>query len=101
MAASRSYLNSDVLEKIFQYLDFKSLCKAEMACKHWKEIINQRRLFWQLAKRLSALKIPNIILDATRKRKRDISEETFRKDRRKLLRTTTPVKNFGNQRNSI
>ena len=30
-------LNEDVLELIFQYLDFRSLCSAEMTCRHWKQ----------------------------------------------------------------
>lgn len=54
-------LNGDVLEIIFQYLDFRSLCSAEMTCRHWKEVINQRRLYWQLSKRLSALNVPKLL----------------------------------------
>lgn len=54
-------LNDDVLEVIFRYLDFRSLCSAEMACRQWKKVINDRRLYWQLTKRLCARAMPNVI----------------------------------------
>ena len=35
-------LNSDVLEKIFSYLTFKDLTAAELVCKSWKHVIDNR-----------------------------------------------------------
>ena len=43
-------LNDDVLEHIFLYLDFGSLKVAEMACKKWKDIISERKLYWKSSK---------------------------------------------------
>merc|ERR1712136_465683 len=43
----------EVLEKILCYLDFSSLIACEMTCKRWHKLINQRRLFWQLAKNIA------------------------------------------------
>ncbi|CAB4070436.1 unnamed protein product [Lepeophtheirus salmonis] len=31
-------LNEDVLERIFLYLDFKTLLKAELCCRAWKKV---------------------------------------------------------------
>ena len=45
-------LNDDALEAIFSHLDFRSLDAAERVCKRWKELIGDRRLYWQLTKRL-------------------------------------------------
>lgn len=45
-------LNADVLEQIFKLLDFGSLLACELTCKKWKEVINDRRLYWQLSKAL-------------------------------------------------
>ena len=80
-------LNEDVLELIFQYLDFRSLCSAEMTCRHWKDVINQRRLYWQLSKRLSALKVPQLLhlhrhqsaFDQERKRIRRYNYKPFKR----------------------
>lgn len=66
-------LNDDVLEKIFTYLDFRSLIAAEMVCKRWREVINERRLFWQLSKTLVKRAVP-ITFD----------NSVFRRERRKL-----------------
>ena len=69
-----AHLNADVLEKIFQYLDFRSLNAAELTCKPWKMVINDRRLYWQLSKRLSSIAVPPILAacssPASRKHKR-------------------------------
>ena len=102
-------LNIDVLELIFKFLDFRSLCgkfsniflpfslwtiafclnsknvfpsipfidsncnkyvnvsniyifsAAEMTCKLWKEVVNERRLYWQLSKHLCAQRIPKFL----------------------------------------
>ena len=95
-------LNDDVLEMIFQFLDFKSLCSAEMTCRKWRDIINgRRRLYWQLSKRLSAMAVPKLIFlpqTEQKKRKNDFSVEVYRKERRKITRHA-PVKLFG-KRNS-
>ena len=73
-------LNGDVLEKIFSYLDFHSLIAAEMVCKQWKEVIDDRRLFWQLSKSICRGRAP--------KRKRDVptgfDSTIFQKEKRKL-----------------
>lgn len=90
-------LNADVLEIIFQYLDFRSLCAAEMTCKHWKNVINNRRLYWQLSKRLSARSVPRIFGTNTRKRKSDFQSEAINRERRKL-RNYLPVKMYGKVR---
>ena len=45
-------LNDDALEAIFSHLDFRSLDAAERVCKRWKELIGDRRLYWQLTKRI-------------------------------------------------
>ena len=31
---------TEILKKILENLDYKSLCYAKGVCKHWKEIIN-------------------------------------------------------------
>ena len=95
------HLNDDVLEMIFQFLDFKSLCAAEMTCRKWRDIINDRRLYWQLSKRLSAVAVPKLIFlpeTEQRKRKSDFDVKAYRKERRKITRHV-PVKLFG-KRNS-
>ena len=71
-------LNDDVLEKIFTYLNFRSLIVAEMVCKRWKEIICERRLFWQLSKKLcraSKRKLPMTIT---------FDSSNFRREQKKL-----------------
>ena len=99
-------LNADVLEHIFHYLDFRSLCAAEMTCKHWKEVITDRRLYWQLSKRLSSMAVPTIFLEmmAKKKRKRKTKQEfepdEYHKERRKI-RYFTPVKIYGNKKKSL
>lgn len=55
---SLEMLNEDVLELIFRFLDFRSLCAAEETCKMWKRVIDERRLYWQLSKRLCRHKLP-------------------------------------------
>ena len=95
------HLNDDVLEMIFQFLDFKSLCSAEMTCRKFRNIINDRRLYWQLSKRLSAMAVPKFKLfheTQQKKRKSDFNVEVYRKERRKINRHV-PVKLFG-KRNS-
>jgi len=95
-------LNADVLELIFRYLDFRSLCAAETTCIQWKQVINDRRLYWQLSKRLSAQMVPKFCDIAMEDRKRRRSEmgldEKPRKERR-LLRNYKPVKVFGKDKN--
>ena len=54
-------LNDDVLEKLFTYLNFRSLIAAEMVCKRWRQLINERRLFWQLSKSLCRRSIPKVL----------------------------------------
>lgn len=88
--------NDDVLEKIFQFLDFKSLCAAELTCRQWHDIINDRRLFWQLSKSLSAVAVPRLIFLA-KDEKNVFNIEDFRKERRKILRST-PYKPFGKRK---
>ena len=76
-----SQLNDDVLETIFSYLNFRSLVKAEMVCKRWKEIIGERRLYWQLTKKLcraSKRKLPKSI---------SFDMSNFNKERKKLCRS--------------
>ena len=46
------HLNSDVLERIFSYLSFRDLLAAELCCKKWKDVIDTRRVYKQLAKRI-------------------------------------------------
>ena len=45
-------LNADVLSHIFSFLDFRGLIRCEMTCKAFQAVIRERRLFWQLSKRL-------------------------------------------------
>ena len=134
-------LNTDVLELIFKFLDFRSLCgklhnfsnhfhplyyarvhtevyyfvlvlktleiyttffsAAEMTCKLWKEVVNERRLYWQLSKHLCAQRVPKFLNNHSdsknssngrgKKRKWDCPHE-----RRRLLRFA-PVKKYGNK----
>ena len=90
-------LNDDVLEKIFNYLDFRSLIAAEMACKRWQQVINERRLFWQLSKSLCRMPIPKVLSGedtcrtkkhASSRKKRKLSstfdKSVFRAEQRKL-----------------
>ena len=46
------HLNSDVLELIFRHLDFRDLLAAELVCRKWKEVVDGRRLFKQLARKI-------------------------------------------------
>ena len=78
-------LNADVLEKIFQYLDFRSLCSAEMTCRHWKDVINQRRLYWQLSKKLSKLNVPKM-LHLNRNQSDDSNNSAFDQERKRIRR---------------
>jgi len=50
-------LNPDVLELIFRHLDFKELLAVELVCKQWKEVVDNRRLYKQLAKRICSRKV--------------------------------------------
>jgi len=95
-------LNIGVLELIFKFLDFRSLCAAEMTCKLWKEVVNERRLYWQLSKQLCAQRVPRFLNNLSdsknssngsrgKKRKWDCPHE-----RRRLLRFA-PVKKYGNK----
>ena len=89
-------LNNDVLEIIFQYLDFRSLCSAEMTCRQWKEVINSRRLYWQLSKRLSALAVPKILGEASKVEAKHLEvEQALERERKRLRRfKCKPVKRF-------
>ena len=56
MSDSNCWMDSlpdEILEKILCYLDFSSLIASEMTCKRWQMLINERRLFWQLAKNIA------------------------------------------------
>ena len=96
-------LNNDVLEIIFNYLDFKSLCAAEMTCKLWKEVVNERRLYWQLSKRLSAQMVPKFVNfpSGSNSEPRNSKKRKFEcpPERRKLLKFA-PVKKYGKNKNS-
>ena len=48
-----SKLPDEILEKVFCYLDFSSLIATEMTCRRWHKLVNERRLFWQLAKNIA------------------------------------------------
>merc|ERR1712156_86482 len=50
-------LNPDVLELIFRHLNFKELLAVELVCKQWKEVVGNRRLYEQLAKRICSRKV--------------------------------------------
>ena len=54
---ARPELNSDVLELIFRHLEFKDLLAVELVCRRWKEVVGNRRLFKQLAKRICSKKV--------------------------------------------
>ena len=91
-----SILNDDVLEIIFQYLDFRSLCSAEMTCRQFKNVINQRRLYWQLSKRLSNLRIPKELGEASKvgAKKREI-DQAFEREKKRIRRYSyKPFKRF-------
>lgn len=45
-------LNSDVLEQVFSFLSFRDLLAAELVCKKWKDVIDSRRIYKQLAMRI-------------------------------------------------
>ena len=45
-------LNPDVLEQVFSYLSFRDLLAAELVCKKWKDVIDSRRIYKQLAMRI-------------------------------------------------
>ena len=91
-------LNDDVLEKLFTYLNFRSLIAAEMVCKRWRQLINERRLFWQLSKSLCRVPIPKVLggedtcrtnkkhANSRKKRKLASTFDTsaFREEQRKL-----------------
>ena len=48
MAEQTQFLNQvfppEILKKILERLDIKSLCSAKQTCKHWKNIINTFKL---------------------------------------------------------
>ena len=96
-------LNADVLELIFKHLDFRSLCNVEMTCKLWKEVVNSRRLFWQLSKRLSAQMVPKFVnfphnSEMSNSEPRISKKRKFEcpPERRKLLKFA-PVKKYGSK----
>ena len=41
---SNLILPTEMLKKIMEYLDFKSLCNGIQTCKRWKEIIDEFEL---------------------------------------------------------
>ena len=95
-------LNADVLELIFKHLDFRSLCNVEMTCKLWKEVVNSRRLFWQLSKRLSAQMVPKFVNFPASEAAASSSNrkwKDFRPERRKKLRNFAPIKKYGHKNN--
>ena len=49
---AQPHLNGDVLELIFRHLDFRDLLAAELVCRKWKEVVDGRRLFRQLARKI-------------------------------------------------
>ena len=84
-------LNSDVLELIFSYMDFKSLLAVELTCVRWRDLVRHRRLFWQLSKRLLARPPPF----------KGVYEEARRATRVRVKRMARPVKLYGKRgRNS-
>ena len=78
-------LNLDVLEMIFSHLDFKSLLAIELTCTRWRDLVRDRRLFWQLSKRLLAKPPPF----------KGLYNEARRSTRLKVKRMSRPIKLYG------
>ena len=77
-------LNSDVLEKIFSFLEFRHLLAAELVCKKWKAVIDSRRLYKQLAKRICRknVHVP-FSRDAYNKHLKDLRRNIYKKGKHK------------------
>lgn len=63
MSSSSPQLNADVLEKIFLLLPFRDLLAVELVCKTWKEVVDSRRVYKQLARRIcrKAVNLPGLV----------------------------------------
>jgi len=73
-------LNPDVLELIFRHLNFKELLAAELVCKQWKEVVDSRRLYKQLAKKICSRKVNiGFTRSAFQKQLRDVRRGRFKK----------------------
>ena len=78
-------LPDDVLERVFVQLDFRSLLRAEMTCRRWREVISERRLFRTLSRTLLA-RPPPFQQELIMKRKRI---------RLQPVRSTRPIRLWG------
>merc|ERR1712181_21843 len=73
-------LNPDVLELIFRHLNFKELLAAELVCKQWKGVVDARRLYKQLARKICARKVNiGVTRTAFQKQLRDVRRGRFKK----------------------
>ena len=86
-------LPDEVLEKILTYLDFGSLIASEMTCRRWHRLVNERRLFWQLAKNIAKSELvkkkkkkrPPPREDVLAAAARDVRRQANRYKRRRLI----------------
>ena len=94
-------LDGDSMEFIFSFLAFWDLCACEKTCVTWRDLINDRRLYWKLTKRIANMPVPfkGLLGDNGR----DDEDEERHKRRyppqtRKVLQRTKPLKHFGTAR---
>ena len=80
MSKPTCQLNSDVLERIFSFLSFRDLLAAELCCRKWKDVIDSRRVYKQLAKRICKKKV-NVPFSrpAYNKHLRDLRRNIYKK----------------------
>jgi hypothetical protein len=58
MESAISRLIPDVLEKIFVFLSYTDLKSAELTCTSWRSVVAERRMYWQLTKRIAMSRAP-------------------------------------------
>ena len=57
MSLILNMLPPEMLEKILKLLNFKNICKAQLVCKRWKDIIIKGNLVKKVAGKTSILPV--------------------------------------------